>query len=202
MPVVGCMPSASMRSYTAIALSGCPLRLHAVMIVLYVRVSGFVPCARSVNDVLLLTLSPSEAVQELQLCARGHWKFAYFTEPSRNHAQSWQVLAAMHLHSDACEGVRLCWLWPASTVAQPLHCTKQLSHTSLSRGLGALTGHHAWAQCPGMPQAVTPQTLAEAHLRLQRVKHGHCTCQAPVMEYTSISALTVTRLGPQDLHPG
>lgn len=47
VPVVGCMPSASMRSYTAIALSGCPLRLHAVMIVLYVRVSGLVPCARS-----------------------------------------------------------------------------------------------------------------------------------------------------------
>lgn len=45
MVAVGCAPSASMRSYTRSAFSGCPLRLHALMIVLYVRTSGFVPCS-------------------------------------------------------------------------------------------------------------------------------------------------------------
>lgn len=44
MVAVGCAPSASMRSYTRSACSGWPLRLHALMIVLYVRTSGLVPC--------------------------------------------------------------------------------------------------------------------------------------------------------------
>lgn len=44
MVAVGCAPSASMRSYTLSANSGCPLRLHALMMVLYVRTSGLVPC--------------------------------------------------------------------------------------------------------------------------------------------------------------
>jgi hypothetical protein len=42
---VGTAPSASMRLYTSSACSGCPLRLQALMIVLYVRTSGKVPCA-------------------------------------------------------------------------------------------------------------------------------------------------------------
>ena len=44
---VGCAPSASMRSYTLSAFSGCPLRLQALMIVLYVRTSGLVPCTKT-----------------------------------------------------------------------------------------------------------------------------------------------------------
>lgn len=41
---MGCVPSAIMRSYTLRACSGCPLRLQALMMVLYVRTSGLVPC--------------------------------------------------------------------------------------------------------------------------------------------------------------
>jgi hypothetical protein len=41
---VGCAPSASMRWYTFSAAPAWPLRLHAFMMVLYVRTSGAVPC--------------------------------------------------------------------------------------------------------------------------------------------------------------
>lgn len=52
MVAVGWAPSASMRSYTLSACSGCPLRLQALIMVLYVRTSGFVPCAAATDTTL------------------------------------------------------------------------------------------------------------------------------------------------------
>ena len=194
MPVVGCMPSASMRSYTAIALSGCPLRLHAVMIVLYVRVSGLVPCARSayVTQKLIPSRSCSlqakvtptamyqrpmnfitRAYQLGQLASSGarvfkvrsFWKLLF-------SIGRWHAKSPYHGPSGGCTA---CWQCTASAHApydRPKHAAEP--YTVWRPGIMRMSQDVTkYRQCLRHAQSPKPWTLVGAHLRLQRVEHGH-----------------------------